>query len=138
MVSSAQGQRGSDAVYKRRRTDGPSPPTEAHATVRRHRKQTLVSKLSDSGFEEELGSSPIGLPARVDVSPLRSDERPSGRVSNWYLQYGDVGFQIQRDNEALFYSCKSLAHQPQVPRHLMLCQVKDEQDRCYLFKHLYI
>ncbi|XP_040051271.2 cyclin-O [Gasterosteus aculeatus] len=114
MVSSAQGQRGSDAVYKRRRADGPSPPTEAHATVRRHRKQTLVSKLSDSGFEEELGSSPIGLPARVDVSPLRSDERPSGRVSNWYLQYGDVGFQIQRDNEALFYSCKSLAHQPQL------------------------
>ncbi|XP_037338908.2 cyclin-O [Pungitius pungitius] len=119
MVSSVKGVRGSEAVHKRRRTEGPSPPTEAHATLRRpqsarHRKQTLVFKLNDSGFEEELGSTPISSPARVDVSPLRSDERPSGRVSNWYLQYGDVGFQIQRDNEALFYSCKSLAHQPQL------------------------
>ncbi|KAM8885856.1 cyclin-O isoform 2-T2 [Spinachia spinachia] len=119
MVSSDKGERGSEAVNKRRRAEGASPPTEAHATLRRpqsarHRKQTLVSKLSDSGFEEDLGSTPTCSPARGDVSPLRSDERPSGRVSNWYLQYGDVGFQIQRDNEALFYSCKSLAHQPQV------------------------
>ncbi|XP_068559650.1 cyclin-O [Cebidichthys violaceus] len=111
---------GSEAAYKRRRTaGGASPPTEARATVRqrqtaRHRKQTLVSKLSDSGFEEDLGSSPICSPARVDVSPLRSDEPAAGQVSNWYLQYGDVGFQIQRDNEAQFHSCKSLARQPQL------------------------
>ncbi|XP_031712024.1 cyclin-O [Anarrhichthys ocellatus] len=119
MVLFVNGERGSEAVYKRRRTAGASPPTEAHATVRqrqtaRHRKQTLVSKLSDSSFEEDLGSSPICSPARVDLSPLRSDEPPAGQLSNWYLQYGDVGFQIQRDNEAQFHSCKSLARQPQL------------------------
>ncbi|XP_054467676.1 cyclin-O [Anoplopoma fimbria] len=119
MVSFVNGERGSEAVYKRRRTAGASPPTEAHATDRqpqtgRHRKQTLVSKLSDSGFEEDLGLSPVCSLARVDASPLRSHQPPAGQLSSWYLQYGDVGFQIQRDKEAQFHSCKSLARQPQL------------------------
>lgn len=73
-----------------------------------------MSKLSDSGFEEDLGSSPISSPARVDVSLLRSDEPPAGHLSSWYLQYGDIGYKIQRDKEAQFHPCKSLARQPQV------------------------
>uniref|UniRef100_A0A8C3G4V2 G2/mitotic-specific cyclin-B2 n=1 Tax=Cyclopterus lumpus TaxID=8103 RepID=A0A8C3G4V2_CYCLU len=103
MVSSVN-----EAARKQRRKAGPTPPTEARATAR-HRKQTLVSKLSDSGFEEDLGSSPICSPARAD-----STEPPAVQLSNWYLQYGDVGFQIQRDNEAKFHSGKSLARQPQL------------------------
>uniref|UniRef100_A0A8C9ZV67 G2/mitotic-specific cyclin-B2 n=1 Tax=Sander lucioperca TaxID=283035 RepID=A0A8C9ZV67_SANLU len=119
MVSFVNGECGSETVNKRRRTTGASPPTEAHTTVQqrqtaRHRKQILMSKLSDSGFEEDLGSSPISSPARIDVSPLRSDEPPAGQLSNWYLQYGDIGFKIQREKEAQFHSCKSLARQPQL------------------------
>ncbi|KAK1893008.1 Cyclin-O protein A [Dissostichus eleginoides] len=110
---------GSKTVSKRRRTICASPSKEALTAVHqrqpaRHRKQTLMSKLSDSGFDEDLGSSPISSPARIDVSPLRSDEPTSGRLSNWYLQYGDIGFKIQMDKEARFYSCKSLARQPQL------------------------
>lgn len=121
---------GSKTVSKRRRTICASPSKEALTAVHqrqpaRHRKQTLMSKLSDSGFEEDLGSSPISSPARIDVSPLRSDEPTSGRLSNWYLQYGDIGFKIQMDKEARFYSCKSLARQPQVCYYtcLTLCTV---------------
>ncbi|XP_029296229.1 cyclin-O [Cottoperca gobio] len=117
MVSFVNGECGSETDYKRRRTAGASPPTEALTTVQqrqRHRKQTLMSKLSDSGFEEDLGSSLIPSPARIDVSPLRSDEPPAGQLSNWYIQYGDIGFKIQREKEAQFHSCKSLARQPQL------------------------
>ncbi|XP_077377730.1 cyclin-O isoform X2 [Festucalex cinctus] len=84
--------------------------------VERYRKQKLVSRLSDSGFEEDLAGSPT--PHRREASsPLRVDEPvgdPSGQASNWYLQYGDVGYRIQKEREALFYPCKSLALQPQV------------------------
>ncbi|XP_059193834.1 cyclin-O [Centropristis striata] len=120
MVSFVNGECGSESVYKRRRTiEASPPPTEALTTVQqrqtaRHRKQTLMSKLSDSGFEEDLGSSPISSPARMVVSPLRSDDPPAGQLSNWYLQYGDIGFKIQREKEAQFHPCKSLARQPQL------------------------
>ncbi|XP_037633233.1 cyclin-O [Sebastes umbrosus] len=106
MVSFVSGECGSAQVQQRQ-------------TVRL-RKQTLMNKLSDSGFEEDfLGSSPTSspapAPARIDVSPLRSDEPPAGQqLSNWFLQYGDVGFQIQMDKEEQFHSCKSLARQPQL------------------------
>ncbi|XP_069563814.1 cyclin-O [Brachyistius frenatus] len=83
----------------------------------RHRKQKLMSKLSDSGFEEDLGSSPISSPARTDVSPLRADEPEpvvAEQLSHWYIQYGDIGFNIQREKEEQFHSCKSLARQPQL------------------------
>ncbi|XP_051278402.1 cyclin-O [Dicentrarchus labrax] len=119
MVSFVSGGCHSETVYKRRRTTGASPPTDALTPVHqrqtvRHRKQTLMSKLSDSGFEEDLGSSPISSPARIDVSPLRSDEPPAGQLSTWYLQYGDMGYKIQREKEAQFHPCKSLARQPQL------------------------
>ncbi|XP_034726678.1 cyclin-O [Etheostoma cragini] len=119
MVSCVNDECGSETVNKRRRKTGTSPPTEAHTMVQqrdtaRHRKQTLMSKLSDSGFEEDLGSSPILSPERIDVPPFRSDEPPAGQLSNWYLQYGDIGFKIQREKEAQFHSCKSLARQPQL------------------------
>ncbi|XP_070821590.1 cyclin-O [Chaetodon trifascialis] len=119
MVSFVNGECGSETVHKRRRTTGASPPTEALTPSRqrqttRCRKQTLMSKLSDSGFDEELESSPISSPARIDVSPHRSDEPPAGQLSTWYLQYGDIGYTIQRAKEAQFHPCKSLAHQPQL------------------------
>ncbi|XP_076588040.1 cyclin-O [Chaetodon auriga] len=119
MVSFVNGECGSETVHKRRRTTGASPPTEALTPARqrqttRYRKQTLMSKLSDSGFDEDLGSSPISSPARIHVSPHRSDEPPAGQLSTWYLQYGDIGYTIQRAKEAQFHPCKSLAHQPQL------------------------
>ncbi|XP_077570671.1 cyclin-O [Stigmatopora nigra] len=78
------------------------------ARVKRHRKQKLVSRLSDSGFEEDFSASPS--PLVVD----QSEGDPAGQVSSWYHQYGDVGYKIQREREMLFYPCKSLALQPQV------------------------
>ncbi|XP_071339548.1 cyclin-O [Trachinotus anak] len=119
MVSFVNG--GSETVYKRRRMDDASPLTEALTPAKqrqtaRHRKQKLMSKLSDSGFEEDLGPSPNSFPARTNVSPLRLDEpeRPAEQMSSWYLQYGDIGYRIQREREAQFHLCNSLARQPQV------------------------
>lgn len=126
MVSFVNGDLGSEAAHKRRRVNGASPLTEALTSVQprkleaRHRKQKLMSKMSDSGFEEDLvGLSPISSPARTNVSPLRVDEpEPPAdseqQLSNWYRQYGDVGFTIQREKEAQFHPCRSLARQPQV------------------------
>ncbi|KAI3372648.1 hypothetical protein L3Q82_023127, partial [Scortum barcoo] len=113
MVSIVNGDRGSGTVHKRRLTAEALTPVRQRHTAR-HRKQTLMSKLSDSGFEEDFGSSPVFSPARVEVSPLRPDEPPAGRPSSWYLQYGDIGYKIQRDKEAQFHPCKSLARQPQL------------------------
>uniref|UniRef100_A0A665WG07 G2/mitotic-specific cyclin-B2 n=1 Tax=Echeneis naucrates TaxID=173247 RepID=A0A665WG07_ECHNA len=118
MVSFVNG--GSGTVYKRRRTNGASPPTEAltpgkRRQTGRHRKQKLMSKLSDSGFEEDLGSSPVSSPARTKVSPLRlDDDPPAERLSSWYVQYGDIGYSIQREKEAQLHPCSSLARQPQL------------------------
>ncbi|KAF0034199.1 hypothetical protein F2P81_014265 [Scophthalmus maximus] len=126
MVSFVNGDLGSEAAHKRRRVNGASPLTEALTSVQprkleaRHRKQKLMSKMSDSGFEEDLvGLSPISSPARTNVSPLRVDEpEPPAdseqQLSNWYRQYGDVGFTIQREKEAQFHPCRSLARQPQL------------------------
>nr|XP_046241305.1 cyclin-O [Scatophagus argus] len=119
MVSLVNGECGSETIYKRRRTNGASPPPDALTPIQqrqtaRHRKQTLMSKLSDSGFEEDLGSSPISSPPRRDVSPLRAEEPPAGQLSTWYLQYGDIGYRIQREKEAQFQPCRSLARQPQL------------------------
>lgn len=71
-----------------------------------------MAKLSDSGFEEDLVSSP----ARRNVSLIDSDEPEpaAGQLCSWYLQYGDVGFTIQREKEAQFHLCSSLTQQPQV------------------------
>ncbi|XP_041855924.1 cyclin-O [Melanotaenia boesemani] len=82
----------------------------------RHTKQKLMSKLSDSGFEEDLVSSGTTCRFRKEVSHLGSNQLDfvGGQLSNWYLQYGDVGFQIQREQEEQFHTCKSLACQPQL------------------------
>uniref|UniRef100_A0A4W6BNL6 G2/mitotic-specific cyclin-B2 n=1 Tax=Lates calcarifer TaxID=8187 RepID=A0A4W6BNL6_LATCA len=122
MVLSVNGGSGSETVYKRRRMNGASPLTEMLTPAQqrqtaRHRKQKLMSKLSDSGFEEDLGSSPVSSPVRTNVSPLRLDgpePPPAEQLSSWYLQYGDIGYNIQREREAQFYPCKSLARQPQL------------------------
>ncbi|KAM9858586.1 cyclin-O [Aulostomus maculatus] len=123
---------GSQTVNKRRRMTNVSRWTEALTTpvqgrqTDRHRKQKLMSRLSDSGFEEDFGSSHIS--PRISASPLRIDdlEGTAGQLSNWYLQYGDIGFKIQRDKEAKFHPCKSLARQPQVTA----------EDRCKLVSWL--
>ncbi|KAF7665445.1 hypothetical protein LDENG_00143210 [Lucifuga dentata] len=122
MVSFLNGDGGSETLHKRRRTSSKSPQSEALTPVQqrptvRHRKQKIMSRLSDSGFEEEFGSSPKLSPARTTVSPIHPEmeaETPAGRLSNWYLQYGDVGHKIQREREAQLYPCKSLARQPQL------------------------
>ncbi|XP_054628594.1 cyclin-O [Dunckerocampus dactyliophorus] len=81
----------------------------------RYRKQKLMSRLSDSGFEEDLAAcSPIcSSSTRTVPCPLREDPAAE-QQSIWYLQYGDTGYRIQRERETLFYPCKSLALQPQV------------------------
>ncbi|CAJ1069246.1 cyclin-O protein A [Xyrichtys novacula] len=115
MVSFEDGECGSEAVDKRRRTtttDAVTPVQRRHTV--RHRKQKLQSKMCDSGFEEDLGASPISTPVRMVVSPLRPDDPPAGELSTWYLQYGDIGYKIQREREELFHPCKSLARQPQL------------------------
>ncbi|GLD54275.1 cyclin-O [Lates japonicus] len=78
MVSSVNGGSGSETVYKRRRVDRASPLTEVLTPAQqrhtaRHRKQKLMSKLSDSGFEEDLGSSPVSSPIRTNAPPLPLD-----------------------------------------------------------------
>ncbi|KAM4745895.1 cyclin-O [Anableps anableps] len=97
-----------DSVSKRRLT----PPQQ---TVR-HRKQRLMSKLGDSGFEDDLVSSPNPPRCRTNARHLESEEPESadGQLSHWYLQYGDVGFRIQREKESQFHPCQSLARQPQL------------------------
>ncbi|XP_037536856.1 cyclin-O [Nematolebias whitei] len=108
MLSFGKVQCGSETVSKRKSRAHLTPPQQ----TARHRKQTLMAKLSDSGFEEDLISSP----ARRKVSLVDSDEAEpaAGQLSNWYLQYGDVGFKIQREQEAQFHPCSSLAQQPQL------------------------
>uniref|UniRef100_A0A3B3XEZ0 G2/mitotic-specific cyclin-B2 n=1 Tax=Poecilia mexicana TaxID=48701 RepID=A0A3B3XEZ0_9TELE len=97
-----------DTFCKRRLT----PPRQ----TARHRKQRLMSKLGDSGFEDDLVSSPIPPRCRTNASQLESEESESadGQLSHWYLQYGDVGFRIQREKESQFHPCQSLARQPQL------------------------
>ncbi|XP_019742546.1 cyclin-O [Hippocampus comes] len=84
--------------------------------VERYRKQKLVSRLSDSGFEDDLAGSPTPHTGAASSPPCVDEPEgdPADQASNWYLQYGDVGYKIQKEREALFYPCKSLALQPQV------------------------
>ncbi|KAK2837897.1 hypothetical protein Q5P01_015109 [Channa striata] len=81
----------------------------------RQRKQKLLSKLGDSGFEDDLGFSPTSSPGRIDASAFRSERQPpAGCQSSWYLQYGDIAYKIQIEKEAQYHPCKSLARQPQL------------------------
>ncbi|KAG7489985.1 cyclin-O [Solea senegalensis] len=120
MVSYEDGDGESESVYKRRRTNGGasapaaaavlSPAQQRHTA--RHRKQKLMSKLSDSGFEDDLGSTPVSPSAQRNV--LDEESPASEQLSSWYLQYGDIGFTIQRQREDQFHPRKSLARQPQL------------------------
>uniref|UniRef100_A0A3P8QC12 G2/mitotic-specific cyclin-B2 n=1 Tax=Astatotilapia calliptera TaxID=8154 RepID=A0A3P8QC12_ASTCA len=119
MVSFENCEGGFDSVFKRSRMNvaSPSPETLTLAQQRqtaRNRKQKLVSKLRDSGFEEDLACSPISSPAKNEISLLMSQKPVAGQLCSWYLQYGDIGFMIQREKEAQFHPCKSLARQPQL------------------------
>ncbi|KAM9391442.1 cyclin-O [Pholidichthys leucotaenia] len=115
MVSFVKGECGPGSASKRRRAADASPSPAQHRTAR-HRKQKLVSKLSDSGFEEDLTCSPISPPAQADARQLGPGhpDQAAGPLPSWFLQYGEVGFEIQREREAQFHPCNSLARQPQV------------------------
>lgn len=114
MVAPTGSDCGSGTVPKR--TTSEAAPSDAHTPTRqrqnaRCRKQTLMSKLGDSGFEEDLSASPSPSPLRMEVFPLRPS---AGQLSTWYLQYGDIGYKIQKEKEAHFHPSRSLARQPQV------------------------
>lgn len=107
---------GSGTVHKRKRTASAPAGSGARTPARqrqhaRCRKQTLMSRLSDSGCEEDLSSSLSPSPVRMEVFPLRPH---AGQLSTWYLQYGDIGYRIQKEKEAHFHPCRSMARQPEV------------------------
>ncbi|CAL8345716.1 unnamed protein product [Lota lota] len=77
--------------------------------AKRHRKQTIASRLSDSGIDEDLSAqSPVGLSGEGTTS--------AGQLGllTWHQHYGSVGYKIQKDNETQFHLPKCLARQPQV------------------------
>jgi len=91
--------------------------------AKRHRKQTITSRLSDSGIEEDLS-------ARLTMSPspgarrvtLPGEGTTSARqlgLLTWHQHYGDAGYQIERDNETRFHLPRCLARQPQVEQMLL-------------------
>ncbi|CAG08607.1 unnamed protein product [Tetraodon nigroviridis] len=70
-----------------------------------------MSRLSDSGYEEDLSPSPSPSPVQMEVFAPRPH---AGQLSPWYLQYGDIGYRIQKEKEAHFHPSRSLARQPQL------------------------
>lgn len=111
MVAPAGSDRSSGTVRKRKRTTSAAHTPAPLRQNARCRKQTLMSKLSDSGFEEDLRPSPSPSPLRMEVFSLHPQ---AGQLSTWYLQYGDIGYKIQKEKEVHFHPCRSLARQPQV------------------------
>ncbi|XP_034025490.1 cyclin-O [Thalassophryne amazonica] len=112
-----------------------SPQTETdqvhilESAQERQRKQKIMPRLCDSGIEEDLGwevSSNCSQAGAASSLLHEEPESPAGQVSTWYLQYGDIGYKIQREKEALFHPCQSLAHQPQL----------DAESRCKLVSWL--
>ena len=80
--------------------------------AKRHRKQTITSRLSDSGIEEDLSAqSPVGT---VVLSGEGTTSAGQLCLLTWLQHYGNVGYQIQKDNETQFHLPKCLARQPQV------------------------
>lgn len=109
MVAPAEGGCGSGTLHRRTRTTTEAPPSDRQKA--RCRKQKFMSKLRDSGFEEDLAPSPSPSPVRIEARPLRPH---AGQLSTWFLQYGDIGYRIQKEKEAHFHPCRSLERQPQV------------------------
>lgn len=103
---------GDGTLHKRGPPGGAAPPPPPGPP--RCRKQKLTSRWSDSGFEEDLCAPSPGGPSPVRMEVCRMEVPDEGHLSTWYLQYGDVGYRIQKDKEAHFHPCRSLARQPQV------------------------
>ncbi|TWW60299.1 cyclin-O [Takifugu flavidus] len=109
MVAPAEGGCGSGTLHRRTPTTTAAPPSDPQKA--RRRKQKFMSKLCDSGFEEDLAPSPSPSPVRIEVLPLRPH---AGQLPTWFLQYGDIGYRIQKEKEAHFHPCRSLEQQPQL------------------------
>ncbi|XP_062308021.1 cyclin-O isoform X2 [Osmerus eperlanus] len=81
----------------------------------RHRKQKIMTKLSDSGFEEDF---PFASPSPIQTRwrhPGPETSRSLHRLLlNWYHNYGEIVYNIQKDKEKLFHPFKCLERQPQV------------------------
>ncbi|XP_035623158.1 cyclin-O [Oncorhynchus keta] len=94
---------------------------ERRPRAERVRKQNIISKLSDSGFEEDFLSptrtpSPVRrnrCPVTVEdaLTPGNSNNR---LLFNWYQHYGEIGYQIQKLKEPQFHPVNCLSRQPQV------------------------
>eukprot|EP00063_Salmo_salar_P053315 XP_014028150.1 PREDICTED: cyclin-O [Salmo salar] len=81
----------------------------------RVRKPNIISKLSDSGFEEDFLS-----PVRKNHCPVTVEDAlvPGNSnntlLFNWYQHYGEIGYQIQKLKEPQFHPVNCLSRQPQV------------------------
>ncbi|XP_055774594.1 cyclin-O [Salvelinus fontinalis] len=87
----------------------------------RVRKQNIISKLSDSGFDEDfLSPTPTPSPVRKNQCPVTVEDalapgNSNNRLlSNWYQHYGEIGYQIQKLKEPQFHPVNCLSRQPQV------------------------
>uniref|UniRef100_A0A3B4F8V6 G2/mitotic-specific cyclin-B2 n=1 Tax=Pundamilia nyererei TaxID=303518 RepID=A0A3B4F8V6_9CICH len=118
MVSFENCEGGFDSVFKRSRMNvaSPSPETLTLAQQRqtaRNRKQKLVSKLRDSGFEEDLACSPSSSPAKNEIS-LTSYLRTKVTKS---FYFDECVFYIQLTAEA---RCKLVSWLIPVHKHFRL------------------
>ncbi|KAJ3604568.1 hypothetical protein NHX12_029308 [Muraenolepis orangiensis] len=87
--------------------------------AKRHRKQTITSRLSDSGIEEDLSALPS--PSSSSSSSSSSFSTGEGTAAagqlgllTWHQHYGDIGYRVHKDNETHFHLPKCLERQPQV------------------------
>ena len=81
----------------------------------RYRKQKIMTKLSDSGFEEDFPfASPSPIQTRCRQPGPETSRSLHLLLSNWYHNYGEIVYNIQKDKEKLFHPFKCLARQPQV------------------------
>ncbi|XP_004072305.3 cyclin-O [Oryzias latipes] len=86
--------------------------TAAQRQRGRLRKQKLRTLFSD--FEDDSLPSPNSFRTNLAFFALENQRSVTGELSSWFLQYGDVGFKIQREKETQFFPCNSLARQPQL------------------------
>ncbi|CAB1319244.1 unnamed protein product [Coregonus sp. 'balchen'] len=139
MVSFTQTGEASDRMCKRRkRNSGSQSPSRENLSpngdqseetactpvrrprAERVRKQNIISKLSDSGFEEDfLTPTPTPSQFRKCHCPVTDEDSLAPRSSdtllfNWYQHYGEISYQIQKLKEPQFHPVNCLVRQPQV------------------------